>query len=136
MGSWDIVAWLLDVAAREFLLFASVGLLIGGIDDLAIDLIWIGRSVWRRATVYSRHDRVTAQTLARPERRGPIAIFIGAWDESAVIGEMLRAALGRFDHGDYRIYVGVYPNDPDTIGEVQAVGDPRIRMVSGVLGIM
>jgi adsorption protein B len=51
---------------------------------------------------------------------------------------MLRTALGRFDHGDYRIYVGVYPNDPATIAAVGAVAreDRRVRMVSGHFGIM
>jgi adsorption protein B len=33
--------WLLQGAAHELLLFAAVGLLIGGVDDLLVDLIWI-----------------------------------------------------------------------------------------------
>lgn len=125
--------WLLDVATRELMLFAAVGLLVGGVDDLAIDLIWIGRLIWRRAFVYSRHRPATADTLAPSASPGRIAIFIGAWDESAVIGEMLRTALGRFEYRDYRIYVGVYPNDPATIAAVGAVAaqDDRVRMVGG-----
>jgi adsorption protein B len=121
--------------ARELMLFAAVGLFVGGIDDLAVDLIWLSRLCWRQLTVYRRHEPVTAATLPPPNNPGRIAIFIGAWDESAVIGEMLRTALGRFDHGDYRIYVGVYPNDPATIAAVGAVAseDRRVRMVSGTL---
>jgi adsorption protein B len=127
--------WLLDAATHELMLFAAVGLLIGGIDDLAIDVIWMVRSLWRRITIYRRHEPVHARSLAAPDNPGRIALFIGAWDESAVIGEMLRTALGRFDHDDYRIYVGVYPNDPATIEAVEAVAcvDARVRMVSGVL---
>jgi adsorption protein B len=128
--------WLLDVVTRELMLFAAVGLLIGGIDDLLIDLIWIARIVWRRIFIYSRHEPATAATLRSSSSSGRIAIFIGAWDESAVIGQMLRTALGRFDYRDYRIYVGVYPNDPATIAAVAAVAavageDDRVRMVGG-----
>lgn len=135
MGAGGALPWLLELACRELTLFAAVGLLIGGIDDLAIDLIWIGRSLWRRAIIYRRHPRATAATLPPPDDPGALAIFIGAWDESAVIGEMLTAALARLDHDDFRIYVGTYPNDPATSAAVAAVarGDDRVRLVCGTL---
>jgi adsorption protein B len=125
-------AWLLGVAAREIILFAAVGLLVGGLDDLAVDLLWAGRWLVRRLTVYRRHERATAATLPAPAQPGRIAIFIAAWQESAVIGRMLGAALHRLRHDDYRIYVGTYPNDPATQAAVAAVGDPRIRLVGGL----
>lgn len=128
--------WLLDVLAYELLLFAAVGLFVGGLDDLAIDMIWIFRRGWRRLTVYRRHAPIFATTFPPPANPGRIAVFIAAWDESPVIGDMLRAALSLFNHDDYRIYVGVYPNDPATIAAVHAVDDARVRMVSGHLGIM
>lgn len=31
--------WIVDAIARETLLFASVGLLIGGLDDVVVDII-------------------------------------------------------------------------------------------------
>lgn len=138
MFGTEAFLWLLDVLAHELLLFAAVGLFVGGLDDLAIDLIWISRTAWRRLTIYRRHAPAVATTLPPPANPGRIAIFIGAWDESAVIGDMLRTALGRFDHGDYRIYVGVYPNDMATIAAVRAVArdDGRVRMVNGAIGIM
>jgi adsorption protein B len=60
-------------------------------------------------------------------------VFIPAWDESAVIGDMLRTALLRFDHGDYLLYVGAYPNDPATIGAIAGIAaiDTRVRLVIG-----
>jgi adsorption protein B len=58
-------------------------------------------------------------------------VFIPAWDEAAVIGDMLRAALAAWGEGDYRLYVGCYPNDPNTIAAVRAVADPRVRLVVG-----
>lgn len=130
--------WLLDRGTYELALFAAVGLLIGGLDDLLVDLIWMGRGLWRRIAVYSRHRPACAATLAPPAAPGRIAVFVGAWDEAAVIGDMLATALDRFAHDDYRIFVGVYPNDPATIAAVRAVraGHPlghRIRAVSGPL---
>ncbi len=63
----------------------------------------------------------------------PFAIFVAAWDEAAVIGGMLTAAVRRFDYPDYRIYVGTYPNDPATIAAARAVAalDPRVRVIVG-----
>lgn len=135
MGAGEAAGALFDFVAHELTLFAAVGLLIGGIDDLAVDLIWIARTAWRRLTVYRRHARVDATSLALPENPGRIAVFIGAWDEGAVIGAMLATALARFDHADYRIYVGVYPNDPATLHAVGtiAAADRRVRMISGLL---
>lgn len=125
----------LDIAMRELALFAAVGLLIGGIDDLLLDLLWIVRAARRRLRAY---PRATIATLAAPRTPGRIAIFIGAWDESAVIGAMLRTSLDRLDHHDYRIFVGTYPNDPATeaaIAEVRRTHPKgaRVRAISGLL---
>lgn len=121
---------LLVGTAHELLLFAAVGLLIGGIDDLLVDAIWIGRTVRRALT---RFERADINTLAAPDAPGRIAVLIGAWDESAVIGAMLRHALATFDHDDYRVYVGTYPNDPATAAAVRNVAaqDRRVRLVIG-----
>lgn len=112
--------------AHELALFAAIAFLIGGIDDLAVDLLWLGRAGWRRIT-----GRTAAPSLPAADRPGWLAVFVPAWDEDAVIGRMLAAALARFDHPDYRIYVGCYPNDPETIGAVEAVAarDKRVRPV-------
>ncbi|WP_380873437.1 hypothetical protein ACFB49_41480 [Sphingomonas sp. DBB INV C78] len=133
-----LLSWLLDGALREATLFAAIGLLIGGIDDLAMDLLWLFRSAIRRLTVYRRHPPANATTLPPADHPGRIAIFIGAWDEGDVIGAMLRHALDRLDHDDYRIFVGTYPNDPATISAVASVqshyarGD-MVRLVRGEL---
>ncbi|WP_293861968.1 hypothetical protein [Sphingomonas sp. SCN 67-18] len=41
MGAGDAVFWLVDRATHELALFAAVGILIGGADELLIDLIWV-----------------------------------------------------------------------------------------------
>jgi adsorption protein B len=121
----------LDVVLRETALFAAIGFLLLGAGDLLLDLIWIGRSLWRRLTIYRRHDKATALSLAPARHPGAIAIFVPAWDEAAVIASMLRHALGGTDHDDFRLYVGCYPNDPATIAAVRSVADPRLRLVLG-----
>lgn len=128
--------WVMLVVARgtrELALFASVGFLLGGLDDLMVDLIWLGRSFWRWAAIYSRHDRADAGTLPTPARPGRLALFVAAWQEEAVIGGMIATALATLRHPDWRLYVGCYPNDPGTIAvvELAAAGDPRIRLVVG-----
>ncbi len=118
------------------MLFAALGFVIGGIDDIIIDCIWIARSVWRRMTVYRHNDRAHVETLIKPKAPGRIIVFVAAWDESAVIGRMIDHAVRTFDHPDYRIYVGCYPNDPATLQAVKAVGSPHVRAVVGDVGIM
>ncbi len=117
----------LDSVAREAMLFAGVGFLIGGLDDLAVDLVYFARRGWRRSGEADRG-------LSGSERAtGRVAIFVPAWDEASVIGAMLTTALDRLDHPDYRLYVGTYPNDRATIDAVAAVAerDARVRLVIG-----
>ncbi len=120
--------WFVDAIARETMLFAAVGLLIGGLDDVLIDLVFLIRRVRQGGG-----PRPSLATLVPPRSPGRIAVFVAAWDEVAVIGAMLATALERFDHPDYRIYVGLYPNDRGTIDAAAAVAerDPRIRLVIG-----
>ena len=71
-------------------MLAAVGFLIGGIDDLAIDAVyWFARLTRRRPDL-----RVT--DLGR-RVAGRIAIFVPAWDESAVIGGC-STPLARLDY--------------------------------------
>ncbi|TXC72172.1 glycosyl transferase family protein [Sphingomonas ginsenosidivorax] len=120
--------WFIDAVARETMLFAAIGLLIGGLDDMLVDLVFLVGRVRRGG-----HARLTIATLPPPRQPGRIAVFVAAWDEVAVIGNMLVTAVERFDHPDYRIYVGLYPNDRATIDAAAAVAarDPRIRLVIG-----
>jgi bacteriophage N4 adsorption protein B len=119
---------LADVAA-ELALFAAVGGLLFALDDLIVDLIYFLRAGWRSVAVYSRYPRAFAAALEAPEHPGRIVVFIPAWDEGAVIGDMLRATVDRFEHDDYRLFVGYYRNDPATAAALAAITDPRIRRV-------
>ncbi len=124
------VAFLMSRIAAELALFAGAGFLLFAINDLAVDLIYFARRLWRSATVYSRFPRAFASELVgRPAVPGLIAILIPAWDESSVIASMLKATLKRLDYPDYRIFVGFYRNDPATRAAIAAVDDPRIEPV-------
>ena len=123
-ADWLIAAG--GIVMQEIALFAAVGFLIVGSSDLAIDLIWIVRAAARKLGPHR------APELADAAREpGRLAIFVPAWDESAVIAEMLGHALATLRYADYRLYVGCYPNDPATVEAVRGVGDPRVRLVVG-----
>ena len=122
-------AFVLTDLASELALFAAAGFLLFAIDDLAVDLIYFARRCWRAVTVYSRYPRAFAGSLPPPAHPGRIAVFIPAWDESAVIADMLRATLRRWGDGNYRIFVGFYANDPLTEAAIAQVPDPRIEAV-------
>ncbi len=132
MFAWGDGIALVDIIARESLLFAVAGIAIAGLDDLAVDLLFIGQRLRRRLSARAQ-PVPSLRDFAAPGAQGRIAIFIAAWDESAVIGAMLRHALARLDHPDYRVYVGTYPNDPATIAAVAdlAEKDDRVRLVIG-----
>lgn len=125
--------WLLplaEAAVHEAMLFAAIGFAIGGVDDFLVDALYLIRAAGRR--LRGETDPVLAD-LPRDPAAGRLAIFVAAWDESAVIGAMLRTAAARFDHPDWRLYVGAYPNDRATIDAVAevAAAEPRIRLVIG-----
>ena len=122
-------AFLLADLASELALFAAVGFLLFALDDLAVDLIYLTRRAWRALTVYSRFPRAYARSILMLWKPQFMAVFVPAWDEAAVIGAMLKLTLQRFEHRDYRIFVGCYRNDPATAAAIAAVVDDRIQLV-------
>jgi adsorption protein B len=122
-------AELLSRLAAELALFAGAGFLLFGVNDLLVDMIYFGRRIWRSLTVYSRFPRSFASDLETIQDPPLFAIFVPAWDESAVIAAMLRASVSRFDYPNFRIFVGFYRNDPATAAAIASVTDPRIEAV-------
>ncbi|MEO5640981.1 MAG: glycosyl transferase family protein [Sphingomicrobium sp.] len=121
-------AIILAALAEELALFAAIGFLLFSLSDLLVDLIYFARRGWRALAIYSRYPRTFATTLAPAS--GWIAVFIPAWDESAVIAPMLRETLKRFGPGDYRLFVGHYANDPATRDAIASVVDRHIIPVA------
>ena len=122
-------AFLLADLASELALFAAAGFLLFALDDVMVDLIYFSRRSWRALTIYSRFPRAFAGSIQMLWKPRFIAVFIPAWDESAVIGPMLRSTLERFQHPNYRIFVGYYRNDPATAAAIARVENERIEAV-------
>ena len=127
----DQILPFLDFLQRELLLFASLCFLIGAVDDLLFDGLWIFHRMKRRLFVYSRYQRATVESLSHPASECRMAIFVPAWQEAPVIGAMLRRCLRQWSESEYRIYVGCYPNDSETIAAVAAAssGSEKVRLV-------
>ncbi|MGB5723498.1 MAG: glycosyl transferase family protein [Parasphingorhabdus sp.] len=127
----DHILLFLDFLQKEMLLFASLCFLIGAVDDLVFDGLWIFHRLKRKLFVYSRYERATVETLGKPAPDCRLAIFVPAWNEATVIGAMLERCLRQWRSSNYRIYVGCYPNDPATVSAVAfaAAGQENIRLV-------
>ena len=123
------MAELLSRIAAELALFAGVGFLLFAINDLAVDLIYFARAIWRAIAVYPRYPRTFASELASSGDAGLYGLLVPAWDEAAVIASMLRATIERLDYSNYRIFVGHYRNDPATLAAIASVDDARIEAV-------
>lgn len=102
-------------------------MLIFSLDELFFDVCYLlhGRKQRGRLQI--------SQLYATEHRR--IAIMIPAYDEGAVIGQMLRAALSLINYplSRYHIFVGVYPNDPATQAAVDEVARqyPNVHKIVG-----
>jgi hypothetical protein len=102
----------------------TIMLIISGLDDLYVDLLyWVLR---RR----HKHNLPDFSEMYDKEEK-PIAIFLGAWNESGVIGRTLSFAVNNLKYKNYRIFVGVYPNDKKTIDVVTKISeaDKRVKVV-------
>lgn len=114
--------WFVLGAGRELMLFASVGILLIGLDDLFVDALW-----------FATRRRRDAPVASAGPIEGRLAIFVPAWREEAVLAATLRRALAAWEGEDFCLYVGCYPNDAATLFSVSPLvaRDPRLRLVIG-----
>jgi bacteriophage N4 adsorption protein B len=120
----------LEMAQRELLLFSAIWLLLGGIDDFAIDLIWIGRRLYRRRAYYRHQPPMMAHQLPPAAAKGLLAVFVPAWGEASVVGAMLDNCTRNWADSNcsYRIYIGCYPNDSASVAATMRAAARNIRM--------
>lgn len=118
---WLIDAFSLYLYALKYVAMAlAVIILVSGVDDLFIDVVYWTRRLWRSLRIYTRHERFDARLLHKTDEK-PLAIMVPAWQEHGVIGKMAELAATTLDYENYHIFVGTYPNDPITQGEVDEV---------------
>ncbi|WP_395027491.1 glycosyl transferase family protein [Comamonas odontotermitis] len=98
----------------------AVVIFISSLDDLFIDLVYWCRRIWRRCFVYTRHRPMGPDALMAQEEQ-PLAIMVPAWQEHGVVGAMAQLAATTLDYENYHIFIGTYPNDPQTQAEVEQV---------------
>lgn len=118
---------LLFYAVLVVFVILGVAYAISGIDDLVFDIVyWVRRL---RGRPY-RPVRLSVLDGMNEQR---FAIFIPTWQEAALIEETVRDHVRRIDYGAYDIFVGTYPNDPDTQAAVdRAAADlPNVHKVVG-----
>jgi adsorption protein B len=129
MGASAPLLAALDLLLRETALFAASGFLVLGLSDLAVDLIWIGRTGWRRLRGVGAATGRWARSARRRRRdRLPCSSRLGRGR-----GDRRHAAprFGRLGRADYLIFVGCYPNDEATIAAAREAAGPRVRCVVG-----
>lgn len=90
---------------------------ISGVDDAFIDLSYWVRRLWRHLTIYKKTPYLDYSALNLPAEK-PLAIMVPAWLETGVIGKMAELAATTLEYENYHIFVGTYPNDPDTQRDV------------------
>src|SRR5262249_166309 len=109
----------------EYILALQKLALVGGalISLFSADDLVVGAWDWVRQALRALHIRPRYKPLPiqalfdRDEQ--PIAIMIPAWREDDVIAAMIENTVNVTDYHDYKIFVGTYPNDPETIAEVE-----------------
>lgn len=98
----------------------AILMMISGIDDLFIDIYYWIRRLVRSMTIYRKYKHMSYERLYELDEK-PLAIMVPAWNEHGVIGPMAELAASTLDYENYHIFVGTYPNDPETQKDVDEV---------------
>lgn len=120
------MSWAIDVFStylyglKLIAIVVAVMMLVSGIDDLFIDIFYWVRRTFRFFSIYLHKGYMGYEELYKPDEK-PLAIMIPAWNETGVIGNMAQLAATTLDYENYHIFVGTYPNDPDTQKDVDEV---------------
>ncbi|MCX6164103.1 MAG: glycosyltransferase, partial [Ignavibacteriae bacterium] len=101
----------------------AIMLVITGLDDMYMDLLY-----WIYRKKYKAKMPDFNEMFDKAEK--PIAVILGAWRESSVIGRTLSYAIRNLKYKNYRFFVGVYPNDPDTIRIVKEISKKDSRVIA------
>lgn len=126
----ELIIGLYFFAWFMLVLFAIL-FVISGIDDLFFDAFYWIRSVYRLWKT-RKYPKLSYDLLKnKPEKN--IAVLLPCWQEAGVIDTMLTHNCNSIDYNNYDIFIGVYPNDPDTVHAVKKTESliPHIHCVLG-----
>lgn len=127
MGNMEY-GWFLSTLYKLWIFFRYVFIVlvvafaIGGLDDFFVDIYYWVRQIYRRLFKKRLIKPLTLDQLLSIDEK-PIALMIPAWREAGIIKKMLLNTLNTIDYRNYFIFVGCYPNDPETQAEVDQVSE-------------
>lgn len=99
----------------------TILLVISGIDDTLIDTIyWFNLRKYKRA--------LPTLNIIKNVHEHSIALVICAWKEYKVIERTLLYAMSNIKYSKYQIFVGVYPNDTETIKVIRKIASEHKRI--------
>jgi adsorption protein B len=99
--------------------YAAIAIFISSADDAFLDIYFWVLTVQRVLTRPFRYVPSMKQLHEMEQKK--LAVMVPAWHEADVIGRMLVNTLKTIDYRNYEIFVGVYPNDQETIDEVNRI---------------
>ncbi len=115
-----IEEWQLPIALLFFIF---------GLEDLFLDFIY-----WFRKLRY-QHFTVSQFQQINDMDEKLIAIMIGAWHEGNIIQQMIIGNMERIKYKNFHIFIGVYPNDFQTMLEVKKL-EVLFPQVHGVVNTL
>tara|TARA_R110002072_G_scaffold151470_7_gene300823 strand:+ start:892 stop:3258 length:2367 start_codon:yes stop_codon:yes gene_type:complete len=121
---WTVLSWATA--------YAAVAIFISSSDDAFLDLYYWVLTIQRIVTRPFRFVPSTRKLHEMPQKK--LAVMVPAWHESEVIARMLSNTLSTMDYARFDIFVGVYPNDPDTIAEVDRIVGREARVFRATVG--
>lgn len=107
-------------AFKGVVLVLSIAMLVLGLDDLFIDIVYWGRRLKRFLNIFRYRAHADEELLYQIAEK-PLAIMVPAWQESQVIGDMARLLTQTLDYENYQLFIGTYPNDSETQAEVDKI---------------
>ncbi|NKD45919.1 glycosyl transferase family protein [Haematospirillum jordaniae] len=117
MPMTDLSAAILLLTELGFI-FVMLVYMGSNLDDLVIDIIFFGRWIYKSLFVFRRSKPMAIEVLHRAQQQ-PVALMFPSWQESGIIYSSLSNMFRTLDYSNFHVFVGTYPNDPDTGKEVE-----------------
>ena len=97
-----------------------VWLVVGGVDDLLLNLFWL--------RLWFRPKEPVPNIYAEPEKL--LAIFVPLWQEHEVVRQMVTHNVTSLRYSRYHLFVGGYPNDTATLDAIREMAEqfPQVHL--------